>query len=201
MSASRRIEKIAQHLLPSSNESGVMGNNVSGNKALRELVIRSQENPITAKPAIQGAEGIKAVVGKEIGVSDWLLITQERVDAFADATGDFQWIHIDPERAKAESPFGGPIAHGFLTISLAPFFLNEVMPKIEGIKAGINYGFNKLRFVSPVPIGSRLRCRITIQEVTEPTPGILQSILKLTFEVEGKDKPSAVAEWIVRYYV
>jgi len=146
---------------------------------------------------IEGIDGLKAKKGEHLGYSDWLEITQERVNEFAEATGDHQWIHVDPERAKA-GPFGGPIAHGYLTISLAPMLLPQVM-RVEGIQMGVNYGINKLRFPSPVPVGSKLRVGAALADV-EDISGGAQVTLDLTFEVEGKDKPSCVAQAVYRYY-
>eukprot|EP01113_Clastostelium_recurvatum_P042540 TRINITY_DN689_c0_g1_i1.p1 TRINITY_DN689_c0_g1~~TRINITY_DN689_c0_g1_i1.p1 ORF type:complete len:213 (-),score=44.55 TRINITY_DN689_c0_g1_i1:44-661(-) len=198
--ALRRLEQIKRHLAPvSSCEDMVASVPASGEAVARELMIRRDKLSSVTKKVIKGADGLKALLGQEIGVSEWFEVTQDRIDAFAAATGDYQWIHVDPERAKAESPFGGPIAHGFLTLSLAPMFVNEVFPKVEGIKAGVNYGLNKLRFVSPVPAGSKLRCRVGLQELTEVGGG-MQAVLKLTLEVEGQAKPCAVAEWIIRYF-
>jgi acyl dehydratase len=144
-----------------------------------------------------GIDEMKAKVGEHLGYSEWHEITQDQVNLFAEATGDHQWIHVDPERAKA-GPFGGPIAHGYLTISLAPVLLAEVL-RVEGISMGVNYGLNKLRFPSPVPVGGRLRVGATLQNV-EDVAGGAQVTLGLTFEVEGKDKPACVAEAVFRYY-
>jgi acyl dehydratase len=141
---------------------------------------------------------LKAKVGDHLGYSDWLEITQERVDQFADATGDHQWIHVDVERAKKESPFGGPIAHGYLTLSLLPMTLGKIV-RVEGFKMGVNYGLNKLRFPSPVPVGANLRAGATLANL-EDVPGGVQLTYEVTFEVEGKDKPAAVAEVLLRYY-
>jgi acyl dehydratase len=141
---------------------------------------------------------LKAKVGDHLGYSDWLEITQERVDQFADATGDHQWIHVDVERAKKESPFGGPIAHGYLTLSLLPLTLGKIV-RVEGFKMGVNYGLNKLRFPSPVPVGANLRAGATLKDLEE-IPGGVQLTYEVTFEVEGKDKPAAVAEVLLRYY-
>ena len=146
---------------------------------------------------IEGIDGLKAKKGEHLGYSDWLEITQERVNEFAEATGDHQWIHVDPERAKS-GPFGGPIAHGYLTISLAPMLLPQVM-RVEGIQMGVNYGINKLRFPSPVPVGAKLRVGAALADVTDIEGGA-QVTLDLTFEVEGKDKPSCVAQAVYRYY-
>ena len=146
---------------------------------------------------IEGIDGLKDKKGEHLGYSDWLEVTQERVNEFAEATGDHQWIHVDPERAKA-GPFGGPIAHGYLTISLAPMLLPQVM-RVEGIQMGVNYGINKLRFPSPVPVGSKLRVGASLADV-EDIQGGAQVTLDLTFEVEGKEKPSCVAQAVYRYY-
>jgi acyl dehydratase len=151
-----------------------------------------------AKRMIQDLEELKKMVGQEVGVSDWHPVTQQAINMFADATLDHQWIHIDVERAKRESPFGGPIAHGYYTLSLAPYLLANVFDVMEK-KMGVNYGLNKLRFTAPVPIPSRVRVRATLAQVEEIKGGV-QAILNLQFEVEGKDKPACVAEAIYRYY-
>ncbi|PXY31089.1 MaoC family dehydratase [Prauserella muralis] len=145
-----------------------------------------------------GVDGVRELEGRELGVSDWLEITQERVNTFADATGDHQWIHVDPARAK-EGPFGGPIAHGYLTLSLAPVFLPQLL-ELRGFSMGINYGCDRVRFPSPVPVGSKLRCGATVGEVTEVEGGV-QLRVTLTFEAEGQDKPACVATLVLRSYV
>ena len=147
---------------------------------------------------IQGSAGLKELVGTHLGYSDYMEITQERVNTFADATGDHQWIHVDPERATAESPFGGPIAHGYLTLSLGPVLAPQVM-RVEGFKMGVNYGCEKVRFPSPVPVGSRLRLGAHLDGVEE-IPGGVQVSMTFTFEVEGAPKPSCVSNIIFRYY-
>jgi len=147
---------------------------------------------------IQGIPGLKELVGQHLGYSDYLEITQERVNTFAEATGDHQWIHIDPERAKAESPFGGPVAHGYLTLSLGPVLAPEIM-RVDGIKMGVNYGTGKVRFPSPVPVGSKLRLGSELNSVDDIAGGA-QVTMTFTFEVEGVTKPSCVAEVIFRYY-
>ena len=147
---------------------------------------------------IEGIEGLKAKVGDHLGYSDWHEVTQDQVNLFADATGDHQWIHIDPERAAKESPFGGPIAHGYLTISLAPLLLPQVV-QVRGISMGVNYGINKLRFPSPVPVGGKLRAGASLVDV-EDIAGGAQVTMDVTFEVEGKDKPACVAQVVYRYY-
>lgn len=146
---------------------------------------------------INGIDELKAAVGTHLGHSDWLEITQERVNQFADATGDHQWIHVDVERAEAESPFGGPIAHGYLTLSLAPSLVPQVV-QIKGFSSAVNYGAGKVRFPSPVPVGSNLRAGVELTDVTDVNGGV-QIQMTLTFEVEGATKPACVAEVIYRY--
>jgi len=147
---------------------------------------------------VNGIAGLKELVGTHLGYSDWLEITQERVNTFADATGDHQWIHVDVERAKAESPFGGPIAHGYLTLSLGPVLFPQIL-RVDGIKMGVNYGCGKVRFPSPVPVGSNLRLGATLDSIEEVGGGWHQISMTFTFEVEGAPKPSCVSEIIFRY--
>lgn len=144
-----------------------------------------------------GPEELRAAVGEEIGVSSWLEITQERIDQFAEATGDQQWIHVDPERA-ADGPFGGTIAHGYLTLSLMVPFMLEVY-RVENRKHAVNYGLNKVRFTSPVPVGSRLRGRLSLTEASEVAGG-LQILWTATIEREDEERPVCVAESITRIY-
>lgn len=139
---------------------------------------------------------LEARIGTEIGVSDWITVDQEMIDAFADVTHDHQWIHVDPARAAAETPFGGTIAHGFLTLSLASKFSYECMQDMPGQVMGINYGFNKLRFLTPVPSGARLRGRFTLASVRQRSDSELLRETKLTIEIEGHDSPALVAEWL-----
>lgn len=146
---------------------------------------------------ITGPDELKAKVGEELGVSEWHDVTQERINAFAEATEDFQWIHVDAERAK-ETPFGGTIAHGLYTLSLGPKF-SYAMFSLEGFTFGLNYGYDKVRFPAPVPVGSRVRMRATLAKVDD-VPGGLQIMITLTFEVEGADKPVCVAESLSRVY-
>jgi len=146
---------------------------------------------------IDGIDGLKAKVGEHVGYSDYVEITQEQVNQFAEATGDHQWIHIDVERAKA-GPFGGPIAHGYLTLSLGPALSPQIMA-VTGVAMGVNYGCNKVRFPSPVPVGSKLRLGAKLLEV-EDVAGGAQVTMEFTFEVEGAPKPSCVAEVVFRYY-
>jgi acyl dehydratase len=147
---------------------------------------------------IDGIDGLKAAVGQHLGYSDYVEITQDQVNQFADATGDHQWIHVDVERAKA-GPFGGPIAHGYLTLSLSPALLPQIL-RVTGVAMGVNYGANKVRFPSPVPVGSKLRLGASLVSV-EDVAGGAQIAMELTFEVEGASKPSCVAEVLFRYYV
>ncbi len=141
---------------------------------------------------------LAACVGQEVAVSDWITITQEQVNRFADATGDHQWIHVDPERAR-QGPFGAPIAHGFLTLSLLPRFFESSFD-VLGSRMGVNYGLNKVRFTAPVPVGSRLRARMTLLSA-EPVAGDgLQMAWQVQIEREGVDKPVCVAESLVRRY-
>ena len=150
-----------------------------------------------AATVINGLDELKGRVGEELGVSDWHEVTQERINAFAEATEDFQWIHVDPERAK-ETPFGGTIAHGLYTLSLGPKFSYDMFT-IEGIAFGLNYGYNKVRFPAPVPVDSKVRMRATLSEVTE-IPGGVQFVVTQTFERDGGDKPVCVAESVARVY-
>lgn len=147
---------------------------------------------------IDGVDDLKAQVGEELGVSAWVEITQEGIDAFAQATDDHQWIHVDPVRAK-ETPFGGTIAHGLYTLSLGPKFSYELFT-VSGFTFGLNYGYGKVRFPAPVPVGSRLRMRATLQSVDD-VPGGVQFTVIQTFEVEGGTKPVCVAESLARAYV
>ena len=148
---------------------------------------------------ISGVEELKTLIGQEVGESDLFEVTQSHINNFADATEDHHWIHVNPERAKTESPFGSTIAHGFLTLSLLPHFAAQAL-KVQGnFKMGINYGLNRLRFVSPVTAGSRIRARFNLQAV-EDVPGGFQLTWSVTVETEGGSKPSLVAEWLVRYY-
>ncbi len=147
---------------------------------------------------INGLDDLRARVGQHLGYSDYVEITQDQVNTFADATGDHQWIHVDVERAK-QGPFGGPIAHGFLTLSMAPGLLKDVWV-MEGARMGVNYGLNQVRFPSPVPVGSKLRAGAVLKEVTEIDGGGAQLVLEATFEIEGGSKPVCVAELVFRYY-
>ena len=147
---------------------------------------------------IKGIAGLKELVGTHLGTSDWLEITQERVNTFADATGDHQWIHVDPERAK-DGPFGGTIAHGYLTLSLGPVLFPSIAT-VSGIKMGVNYGAGKVRFLSPVKVGSNVRLSAELTSLEELPGNGAQVYMTFTFEIEGSEKPAAVAEIIFRYY-
>jgi acyl dehydratase len=146
---------------------------------------------------IDGIAGLKQKVGDHLGYSEWHEVTQEQVNLFADATGDHQWIHVDIERAKA-GPFGGPIAHGYLTLSLTPALLSEIL-EVSGITMAVNYGLNKLRFPAPVPVGSKVRAGVQLDQLEDVSGGV-QVTLTTTFEVEGGAKPVCVAEILFRYY-
>ena len=141
---------------------------------------------------------LPGLVGQDLGTSDWHTVTQEQVNLFADATGDHQWIHVDVERAKA-GPFGAPIAHGYLTLSLLPRFFVSAM-RIDGSRMGVNYGVNKVRFPSPVPVGSRLRGHFTLQSCEQVDNGGVQMVVLVTVEREGSAKPVCVAESVTRRY-
>ena len=145
---------------------------------------------------IDGIEGLKAKVGEHLGYSDYVEITQEQVNLFAEATGDHQWIHVDPDRA-AGGPFGGTIAHGLLTLSLLPHFMHQLYT-VENIAMAINYGYNKVRFITPVKVGAKIRARAEIAKIDQ-LDGAVQATLTTTVEIEGSDKPAAVAESIVRF--
>ena len=141
--------------------------------------------------------GLQALVGQDLGSSDWVLVEQQRIDLFAQATGDHQWIHVDPVRAAA-GPFGATVAHGFLTLSLLPLFFEQGFA-IDDVKMGINYGLNKVRFMSPVRVGSRVRGRFVLRGY-QPLDGGAQLVVESTIELEGSDKPACVAETVSRRY-
>lgn len=143
-------------------------------------------------------EALQAAVGTEVAVTDWLPITQERINRFADATDDHQWIHVDAERA-ARGPFGRPIAHGFLTLSLLSRWLGEAV-QIEGVRMSINYGVERVRFTAPVPVGSRLRARLYLLSLQPIEPDGVHLAWRVTVEIEGQTKPACVAEMLVRHY-
>jgi acyl dehydratase len=137
-------------------------------------------------------------VGQEVGTSDWVEVTQDKVNQFADATGDHQWIHVDVERAK-QGPFGQTIAHGYFTLSLAPMLMSQVV-SVQGARMGLNYGVNRVRFTSPVKVGKRVRLHAKVASAEEVEPNGIQVAYDLTFEIEGEDKPACVAQTISRAY-
>ena len=147
---------------------------------------------------INGADDLRARVGQHLGYSDWLEITQDRVNAFADATNDHQWIHVDRKRAAA-GPFGGTIAHGYLTLSLVIPLLNELVD-VKGVSMGINYGLNKVRFPAPVPVGSKVRLAAQVGAVEDAGVNAVQAVLDFTVELAGSEKPACAAQAVFRYY-
>ncbi|MEV6314883.1 MaoC family dehydratase [Streptomyces sp. NPDC051776] len=152
-----------------------------------------------AEPRVfSSLDELRSAVGQQLGFSDWLEIDQKRIDLFADATGDHQWIHVDPEKAAA-GPFGTTIAHGYLTLSLLPALVPQLM-RVEGVRMGVNYGSNKVRFPSPVPVGSRVRATAEVAAVTEVEGGV-QLTTSVTVEREGSEKPACVAETVSRFYL
>ena len=144
---------------------------------------------------------LSSKVGEEVGVSDWFEIDQDKIDRFADLTGDHQFIHVNLERAKAETPFGGTIAHGFLTLSLMTAMAENCLPSIQGVAMGINYGSDKIRFISPVRSGSRVRGRFTLSACEEKKPGEVAIVWSVIVEIEGQEKPALAAEWLSRQYL
>ena len=149
-----------------------------------------------AATTFESADDLKAAVGTTLGPTEWVEIDQERINTFAEATGDHQWIHVDVERAK-QGPFGGPIAHGYLTLSMTAFFLGEMMT-VTGASAGVNYGANKVRFPAPVPVGSRVRGVAELTEVTD-VPGGVQMVTRVAVEIDGSDKPACVVDMVSRW--
>jgi acyl dehydratase len=144
-----------------------------------------------------GADELLAAAGEQLGTSDWMAIDQQRVNAFADATEDHQWIHVDPQRA-ADGPFGTTIAHGFLTLSLLPYLVFQTY-RVEGAGMTVNYGLNKVRFPAPVPVGSMVRAEVTLVEANEVAGGV-QLVLRATMQIKGEEKPGCVADWVTRVY-
>ena len=146
-------------------------------------------------------QDIAAKVGEPLGTSEWVEISQERIDQFAEATGDHQFIHVNPEMAKM-TPFGGTIAHGFLTLSMIPYLsANSDIPRPDGVKMGVNYGGNKTRFINPVRSGKRIRGHWKLLEMAEKRPGQWQQTVEITIEIEGEEKPALIAEWITQFFV
>ena len=152
-----------------------------------------------AQTTVEGVEGVLAKVGQHLGHSEWVEITQEQVNQFAEATHDHQWIHVDVERAKKESPFGGPIAHGYLTLSLVSALSAQII-EAKGFRMGVNYGADKIRFMSPVPVGARIRASATLDDARQFEGGV-QMTLGITMEIEDQPKPAMVAAILFRRYV
>jgi len=148
---------------------------------------------------VNDLQALKELVGREVGVSEWLPITPERIERFAEATGDRQWIHLDRERASKESPYGATIAHGFLTLSLISHLMKDVMEIRSGVRLAVNYGLNRVRFPAAVRTDSRVRARVTLLALKELADSA-EAIFAVTVEIDKSDKPGCVAEWIVRYY-
>lgn len=147
---------------------------------------------------IAGKDALLSRVGQELGMSEWFEVTQEKVDQFAEATGDHQWIHVDPAKA-ADGPFGGTVAHGYFTLSLAPALFWQVVT-VEGVKMGVNYGSNKVRFISPVKVGKRVRLKASLLAAEPVEPNAVQATYNMVFEIEGEKKPACVGEIVTRYY-
>jgi acyl dehydratase len=148
----------------------------------------------------ESVNALKDFVGREIAVTDWLAVTQERINLFAEATEDRQWIHVDRARAERESPFKTTIAHGFLTLSLVAHFMQQAIKIRDGLRMAVNYGLNRVRFMSPVRSGSRIRARIVLLALKDLAGGAVEAVFTVTIECEGSEKPCCVAESIVRYY-
>jgi len=148
---------------------------------------------------VETARSLKEFMGREIGVTDWLMMTQDRIDRFAEATEDRQWIHVDRERAQRESPYGTTIAHGFLTLSLLSHFMKQAIQFRGGVRMGINYGLNRVRFPSPVRVDSEIRARVGLLSLKE-LPDALEAVFSVSLEGHDLEKPCCVAEWIIRYY-
>lgn len=162
---------------------------------LRESGMGNRESTTTV---FSSADEILAATGQALGESQWMEVTQERVNLFADATDDHQWIHVDPGKA-AQGPFGAPIAHGYLTLSLASRFLPQIV-EVRGMRMGVNYGCNKVRFPSPVKVGARIRGRGELVDAERTNDGAVQAVIRVTVEIEGSDRPACVADTISRYY-
>ena len=144
---------------------------------------------------------LRKMVGREVAVSGWMEIDQHRIDRFAEATGDRQWIHVDPVRAAGESPYGATVAHGFLTLSLLSALFQDAVPVREGIRFAINYGLNRVRFPGAVPAGSRIRGRFVLRSLDTMPDGSVQAVWEAVVEREGESKPACAAEWLTRYYI
>jgi acyl dehydratase len=147
---------------------------------------------------IDSAQSVRALIGAAARVSPWVEIDQASVDRFAEATGDRQWIHVDPQRAQRESPFGGPIAHGFLTLSLIPVLLDRTVPFVQ--RLGVNYGLNRVRFTAPLPVGSQVRASFAVMRATDAADGGVQVVWRVTLERQGSERPVCIAEFITLHY-
>jgi len=148
---------------------------------------------------LESPQALRRLIGHEIGVTNWMLLTQERIQQFAEVTDDRQWIHLDRERVRRESPYGTTVAHGFLTLSLLSSFLRQVLQIREGTRMSVNYGLNRVRFPAPVLAGAKIRARFTLRSVKE-VAGAFEVVLEATVETEGTNKPCCVVEWVLRYY-
>ncbi len=148
---------------------------------------------------VETLDSLKDFVGRELAVTEWFTVTQDRIEQFAETTEDRQWIHVDRERAQRESPYGATVAHGFLTLSLLSRFMKQAIQIRNGVRMGVNYGLNRVRFPSPVRAGSKIRARITLQSVKD-VPKALEAVFSVAVEGQDTDKPCCVAEWVVRYY-
>lgn len=148
---------------------------------------------------VEKPESLKDLVGREIAMTEWFAVTQDHIQRFAEVIEDRQWIHVDPERAQRESPYRSTIAHGFLTLSLLSRFMKEAIEIRSGLRMGVNYGFNRVRFPSPVRAGSKIRAQFTLRSLKE-LPDAIEAVFDATVEAQDNDKPCCVAEWLVRYY-
>jgi acyl dehydratase len=148
---------------------------------------------------LESLQSLKAYVGREIATTDWLLVTQDRIRQFAEATEDRQWIHVDPARAERESPYGATIAHGFLTLSLLSYFIKQAIQIPRDVRLSVNYGLNRVRFPAPVRAGTEIRARVTLQSLKDLPDGV-EAIFGVSIQCRDAAKPCCVAEWIVRYY-
>ena len=149
---------------------------------------------------LETPHALKDLLGREISVTEWVTVSQERIQQFADVTDDRQWIHVDRDRANQESPYGTTIAHGFLTLSFLSMFLRDAIKIQSGVRMSVNYGLNRVRFPAAVVPGARIRARFTLQSMKE-LPGVLEAVFNATIESEGKEKPCCVAEWVLRYHL
>jgi acyl dehydratase len=177
---------------------GPVGAALSAEACRREAVLSSRES---TRPAVvlESLDSLKEFAGREVGVTEWFRVTQERIEGFAEATEDRQWIHVDGERASKESPYGTTIAHGFLTLSLASHFMKEAVQIRSGVRMAVNYGLNRVRFPFPVRAGSKIRARVGLLSLKELSD-VLEATFSISMEVENSGKPCCVAEWVVRYF-